>query len=278
MSERSGKFAGAGGLSHYFRYWCPETPAKAVVILVHGAGEHCGRYQNLAERFIARGYVVASYDQTGHGQSEGTPGHIDSFSDYLTALEEFHRQVMADFPELSLYLLGHSMGGLVACNYLLDHQNQFLGCVLSGPAVKTELEPGFFQMLIIRTLSALFPTAGALALDSAGVSRDPAVVEDYDKDPLVFHGKMSARKIDELFKYMVRIQQRAAEITLPMLLLHGSEDSMASPSGSVFLDQRISSADKTLHLYPGLYHEIFNEPEQDEVFAKVLDWLDVRSA
>ncbi|MFT5483639.1 MAG: alpha-beta hydrolase superfamily lysophospholipase [Halieaceae bacterium] len=276
MNERSGKFIGSDGSSLFFRYWCPEGTAKSVVVLVHGAGEHCGRYQMLAERFVARGFAVASYDQIGHGQSEGTPGHIDKFSDYLDSLDIFHRQVTADFPGQSHFLLGHSMGGLVGCNYLLEYQDKFIGCVLSGPAVKTELKPGFIQMLIIRTLSALFPKAGALGLDSAGVSRDPAVVEAYDKDPLVFHGKMSARKINELFKYMTRIQSRAAEITLPLLLLHGSEDTMAAPSGSVFLDESTASSDKTLHVYPGLYHEIFNEPEREEIFSEVLDWMDAR--
>jgi alpha-beta hydrolase superfamily lysophospholipase len=134
------------------------------------------------------------------------------------------------------------------------------------------------QMLVIRLLSALKPGTGVLQLDANGVSRDPAVVEAYVNDPLVFHGKMSARKVAELFKAMRHIQANAGQITLPMLLLHGGEDSMASPEGSRFLHSHISSADKTLKIYPGLYHEIFNEPEQQEVFAEVLAWCDQRLA
>ena len=274
MQHEDGNFSNSDGLSIYYQYWRPQTPARAVILIVHGAGEHGARYIRFAEHFTGQGYAVVALDHPGHGRSQGTPGHIDDFNQYLQTLRQFHQQVVADFPDLPVILLGHSMGGLISSNYLLDHQSEFVGCVLSGPAIKTDLEPGFLQMLLIRLLARITPKAGALQLDANGVSRDPAEVELYVNDPLVHHGKMSACKLRELFAGMNTIQARAGEITLPMLILHGGDDAMASPEGSRFLDSHISSADKTLKIYPGLYHEIFNEPEREQVFADVQDWCE----
>jgi alpha-beta hydrolase superfamily lysophospholipase len=132
------------------------------------------------------------------------------------------------------------------------------------------------QMLLIRVMSALAPKTGVLQLDASGVSRDQAVVDNYLNDPLVNHGKMTARKVAELFRAMARIQSQASQIRLPMLVLHGDADAMASAEGSRFLHRHMASADNTLKLYPGLYHEIFNEPEREQVLTDVLDWCDAR--
>ena len=274
MKHSEDSFDGARGLRIFCQYWQPEAPARALVLVVHGAGEHSDRYQHLAEQFTGRGYAVAALDHPNHGRSGGRYGHVDRFDDFLETLGVFHRRASADFPGLPLFLLGHSMGGLIGSLYLLRHQQDFRGCVLSGPAIKTDIEPGKMQMLLIRLLSAVAPTLGVLQLDANGVSRDPDVVARYVNDPLVNHGKMSARKVSELFHGMNHIQQHAGEITLPMLLLHGEADSMASAEGSRFLAAHISSPDKTLKIYPGLYHEIFNEPEREQVLADVLDWCD----
>jgi alpha-beta hydrolase superfamily lysophospholipase len=234
------------------------------------------RYTRFAEWFTGKGYALAALDHPGHGRSEGVPGHIDDFDQYLQTLRIFHKRVKEAFPELPVFLLGHSMGGLISSNYLLDHQSEFRGCVLSGAAIKTELEPGFLQMQIIRLLALLAPRTGALQLDANGVSRDPQEVKLYVEDPLVYHGKMSARKLREIFAGMNKIQARAGEISLPLLILHGGEDSMASPEGSRFLHEHAGSADKTLKIYPELYHEIFNEPERAQVFEDVLQWCEAR--
>ncbi len=278
MKQRDGNFSGAGDRSTYYHYWEPATRPGALILLVHGAGEHCARYEHFARCMTDHGYAVAALDHPGHGRSAGTPGHVERFDDYLETLGIFHRQVAADFSGVPQILLGHSMGGLISSLYLLQHQQDFIGCILSGPAIKTDIEPGVLQMSLIRIFSALLPKVGVLQLDANGVSRDPAVVKKYVNDPLVFHGKMSARKVSELFKAMHHIQANADKITLPMLLLHGGDDVMAAAEGSRFLHSRISSTDKTLKIYPGLYHEIFNEPEQEEVFADVLAWCDERTA
>jgi alpha-beta hydrolase superfamily lysophospholipase len=276
MKKRDGTFTVGRDRSIYYQYWETDAVPRAVIIVVHGAAEHSGRYDRFAGYITDHGYAVAALDHPGHGQSEGTRVHVDQFDDYLDALEPFHRQVNNDFPDIPVFLLGHSLGGLISCRYLLQHQARFLGCVLSGPAIMTELEPGLLQTWTIRLFSLVAPRAGVLQLDSSGVSRDLAEVERYRKDPLVYNGKMTARLVSELFKAMQDIRQRAAEIRLPLLFLHGGADAMTAPAGSEFMHRAVSSADKQLKIYPGLFHEIFNEPEYNVVFADVLSWCDER--
>jgi alpha-beta hydrolase superfamily lysophospholipase len=274
MKQREGRFTGVHGCSIFFQCWEAARAARAVFVLAHGAAEHSGRYDIFGRHFAARGYTVAALDLPGHGRSEGTPGYIDSFDDYVDTLHSFQQQVAADYPGVPQILLGHSLGGLIGTNYLLRNQAAFVGCVLSGPAIKSDLDPGFFQMSLIRFLSAFFPRTGALQLDPSAVSRDPGEVERYVNDPLNYSGKLSARLLSEMFKAMQTIHARAGDISLPLLLLHGSADSMTSPGGSRFLEANAGSRDKTLNIYPGLYHEIFNEPEREQVFADILVWCE----
>jgi len=276
MKHSDGRFTGTGGRSIYFQCWEPELAPRAVLLVAHGAGEHSARYQPLALFFTGYNYAVAALDHNGHGYSEGRPGHVNAFGDYLHDLAMFHRQLATRFPGVPMFLLGHSMGGLITSNYLLRHQEDFVGGILSGPAIKTDLQPGRVQMLLLRLLALLTPRLGMLKLNAQGVSRDPEVVRKYVEDPLVFHGKMSARMLRELFAGMGAIQAGAANITLPMLLLHGGADVMTAPEGSRFLYEHIGSSDKTLTIYPGLYHEIFNEPESAEVLAQILGWCETR--
>lgn len=276
MKHEDGNFTGCRDRSVYYQVWQPDGPVRAVLLLAHGAGEHSNRYRHVAEYFTTNGFALVALDHNGHGKSEGVPGHVTAFEDYLEDLSSLQKKAQTQFAGAPLFLLGHSLGGLIASSYLLQHQHDFVGCILSGPAVKTELEPGAVQMTIIRVLSVLLPKTGLLQLDAAGVSRDPEVVRDYVQDPLVHHGKMSVRKLREIFSTMRVVQTRAGEIQLPMLIMHGEKDTMAAPEGSRFLHQALGSQDKTLKLYPELFHEIFNEPEQLEVLAEVLHWCEAR--
>ncbi len=262
--------------SIYHQIWRPRGDIRAVIVLVHGASEHCGRYQQFAEYFTAQGFAVAALDLPGHGRSDGSPGYIRRFDDYLGTLRSFHDRVNKTFRNLPQFLLGHSMGGLVATHYLLDHQNDFIGCALSSALIKTDLKPGALKMAMVKWLSVLMPRVGVMQLDPSGVSRDPDVVEDYINDPLVFHGKGSARMAKELFGAMHKIQSQASRITLPMLIMHGGSDSMTSPTGSRFLHNAVSSEFTELKIYDDLYHEIFNEPEQEQVFDDLLAWFNAR--
>ena len=276
MEHREGTFTGADNSEIFFQYWSPEQDARAVLAIVHGAAEHSGRYARFADHFVRKGYACAALDHIGHGRSQGSPGYIRNFADYIETLDRFCGQVRTDFPGVPLVLLGHSMGGLISSCYLLQNQRGFAGCILSGPAIQTDLQPPWWQRMLIRFFSVVAPKLGVLQLDASGVSRDPLEVQQYIDDPLVYGGKLSARKVAQLFAAMERIQEQASEISLPLLLLHGSADTLTSPSGSRFLYEKASSSDKTLKIYPGLYHEIFNEPERGDVFADIESWLDAR--
>lgn len=258
----------------YQQTWEPDGETRAVVLLVHGLGEHSGRYGHVAQHLTARGFAVYALDHYGHGKSDGHPGFVERFSVYLDGLDALLKKVQAEHSSLPLFLVGHSMGGLIAATYLFANQDAFRACVLSGPALKTDQAPPALLLALNRLLSALVPTLPMIRLDASGVSRDPAVVEAYVNDPLVFHGKLSARLTAELSKTMDYALSRAAEIRIPVIFMHGEEDLLTSPSGSQEMYANVSSVDKTLKLYPGLYHEIFNEPEQDAVLADMSNWLE----
>ena len=276
MKHTEARLLGSGQRSIYCQWWAPEAAPKAILLLVHGAGEHSGRYLHVAEFFVRQGFAVSALDHRGHGHSDGKPGHIDVFDDYLVDLAVFHNEVVRQFPGVPIFLLGHSLGGLITCNYLLQQQDRFVGCILSGALIKSDLQPGWVQMGVIRLLALLAPRLGLMQLDASGVSRDPEEVKKYVEDPLVLHGKASARMVRELFAGMATLQADAAGIRLPMLMLHGDADVLTSPDGSRYLHQHISSTDKTLIIYPGLYHEILNEPEGQDVLDQILSWCEAR--
>jgi alpha-beta hydrolase superfamily lysophospholipase len=265
----------ARGTSRLYRQsWFPEEPARAAILLVHGLGEHSSRYEYLATHCTARGFAVHTLDHYGHGRSEGLRGHVERFSVYLDGLRALRDDVRTRDADLPLFLLGHSMGGLIAATFLGEDQASFRGCVLSGPALKSDVEPPALVMAIVRFISLVAPTVPLIGLDPGGVSRDPAVVNAYVSDPLVHHGKATARLITELSSAMRAALAAASAIELPLLVMHGDADVLTSPAGSQALHDAAGSADKTLKLYPGLYHEIFNEPERDQVLGDMSAWLE----
>lgn len=259
----------------YYRHW-PATDCRGVVVLVHGLGEHCERYGAIAAALNGAGYALCSMDLPGHGRSEGRRGHIDKFSDYRDTALTLHEKAGAWYPGVPVFLLGHSMGGLIATHILLDHQSLFRGALLSGAAIQSPQEPPGWQVAIIKGVAAIAPKAGMLVLDASGISRDQSVVETYMNDPLVNKGKLSARFLVEMFNTMDECRTRASEITLPIRIMHGSEDVMTAPEGSQLLFDSIASSDKEIKIYQGLYHEIFNEPEAADIYAEVIAWLDQR--
>ena len=276
MQHAHGQFVGARGATIYYQSWRPEGEVVAVLLVAHGAAEHGGRYERFAQYFTERGYAVAALDHDGHGKSEGKRCSLRSFDDYVDDLATMQRRTAVDFPDVPLVLVGHSLGGLIACNLLLQDQSRFTACVLSGAAIMTDLQPPNYQLLMIRVLSKLLPGLGVLKLDSSGVSRDADEVARYLNDPLNYSGALSVRLVAEMFRAMNTVQERAQEISLPMLILHGGADSMTSPRGSQFLYDNIASDDKWITIYRGLYHEIFNEPERLEVLAEIELWLSAR--
>ena len=260
----------------YYRHWPSNSETKAVVLLVHGAGEHCERYSALAESLNNSGYALCSLDLPGHGRSEGTRTHIGNFVDFENAVLNAYGKAQEWYPEKSIFLLGHSMGGLIAAHLLLEHQHLFKGALLSGPAIQSPVVPPAWQIGIIKVIAKISPKFGAIALDASGICRDQAVVDDYMNDPLVSKGKLSAKLLIEMFRAMDECIDRAADINLPIRIMHGSSDALTAPAGSQLLHDSVSSADKEIEIYDGLYHEIFNEPEAPQIYQQVVAWLDKR--
>lgn len=260
----------------YYRNWAAEGDTKGVVMLIHGLGEHCQRYEALGSYLSKAGYALCSMDLPSHGHSEGQRGHVDNFNVFQQAALGLYQHIKTAYPDTPVFLLGHSMGGLIATRLLLDHQNKFQGALLSGAAIQSPQEPPAWQVLVMKAIAKLFPKSPMLQLDASAVSRDPKVVEKYMADPLVSKDKLSAQFLVAMTNTMEQCKSEAAKISLPILIMHGSADVMTAPEGSELLHDSISSTDKQLTIYDGLYHEIFNEPEAKSIYGEIVDWMTAR--
>jgi len=266
----------AAGASLHYKSW-PATAPKSVALISHGLAEHLGRYQHVAAALNKSDYAVYALDHWGHGKSDGARGFVPAFSVFLDGLDALLAKSKADYPDAKRFLIGHSMGGLVAANYLLERQSEFAGAVLSGPSIKPVEEPPAVLVFIGRILSRLAPKAGLIGLDATLVSRDAKVVADYVADPLVYKGRISARLGAEMIDAMNKAQEKASSLNLPLLLMHGGADGLTAPEGSKILHERAASRDKTLKIYDGFYHEIFNDPGKEGVIADMIAWLDAHA-
>ena len=276
MKHSDGTFKGIRDLDIYYQRWLPENESKAILLIVHGLAEHIGRYMNLVNHFVPLSYAVYGLDHIGHGKSDGQRVFVKRFEDYTETLKVFYDLVRQENPDKPIILIGHSMGGLISAYYLLDHQADFMAAVLSGPLIKTTDNAPPVLIFIGKILSALAPKAGLLKLEAEGVSRDPAVVEAYVNDPLVFTGKMTARLGAELLKAMQRVTNEAKKITLPLMIIQGGADRLVDPAGAQMLFEKVGSSEKGLKIYDGFFHEVFNEPEHEQVMIDVEKWLESR--
>jgi acylglycerol lipase len=273
MRHEEGFFQGVRNVRIYHQRWLPDGEPKAALLIVHGLGEHCCRYSNLVNHLVPLGYALYGLDHVGHGRSEGAREFVERFEDYTDTLDIYRRMVSQAQPDKPLILYGHSLGGLISTTYLLDHQAGLAGAILSAPLSRVPENVSAMTITMGRVLSRLAPKAGVLPLDAAAVSRDPAVVQAYIDDPLVFHGKTPARLAAEMMRAMQRVTAEASRITLPVMIFQGSADRL-DPGDASFLYNAVSSADKTLKIYEGLYHETHNEPERAMVLHDVEVWLE----
>ena len=277
MRTAEGFLAGEGGRRIFWQTWSPDGAARAVIVIVHGASEHSGRYGHVARALVDDGYAVYALDHRGHGRSDGPRAVIDRLASAVADVDRLVAQARAEHPDLPIAMLGHSMGGTVALGYVIRHQERLTGLILSGPLAALEAAPAPLR-IAGRLLSAVAPSLPLVAIDANLVSRDPEVVRDYVSDPLNHHGKLPARTVDELVRAIDDLPEAATTITLPTLILYGTEDRLAPPAGAQMLQARIASADKTTIAYPGLFHEILNEPERDAVLTDIRGWLAERLA
>lgn len=261
------------GLAIYHQSWLPDGEPRAVVLLLHGLGEHSGRYRHVAAALAGAGYAVHALDHRGHGQSGGKPVFVKSYGELTDDIAAFRTRIEAQHPGVPLVVLGHSMGGNLAVGHVLDHQQGVAGLALSGPALKVgdDLTPG--KIKVFSLVAKVAPGLRPQGLDASAISRDPAVVQAYRDDPLVYTGKVTAGLGAALIGAMGGFPARYAELRLPILLLHGADDRLAAVEGSRQLERLAVNADVTAHYYDGLYHEVFNEPERDQVIGDLLAWL-----
>ena len=275
IQNDDGVFAGAAGGEIYWQCWLPSEPI-GVVVIAHGLAEHSGRYAHVGLRLANANLAVYALDHHGHGRSTGTRANIIRMAHVRADLHELINRATAQQNELPAFLLGHSLGGLIALDYVISTgASDLTGLLVSGAAVDPSVGSPI-QRLVAKLFSSLTPNVGVMALDSTAVSRDPEQVARYDADQLNYHGKVRARTGAEAFAAAQRVAARLGSIRLPLLIMHGTADRLASPDGAKLIAAKVASADVTLKLYSGLYHEIFNEPEKDDVLDDVAEWLERR--
>jgi len=263
------------GLDIFARGWEPEQAPKAVVYLVHGLGEHSGRYAHVAEALGNAGYVLFGFDLRGHGRSDGRRGHAPSLEAYLQDINQLIEQARARYPALPMFLYGHSLGGILALNYVLRRKPALEGVIVTAPAMHSGLEEQPAKVLLAKILGVLLPNAAvATGLDPYTVSHDPNVVQAYIHDPLV-HYKATLGWGRMMLAVNRWTLEHAAEFPLPLLLMQGKEDVIAYPSSSIEFAAPLKER-CTLVLWEGMFHEIHNEPVKNEVFVTMIGWMDAR--
>jgi len=274
MEHDTGRFKTADDLNLFEQWWRPEENPKATVIIVHGYAEHSTRYTHVAEHLVNNGYAIETFDLRGHGQSEGKRAFVRSFDEYLGDLEQFLERVKQRIKAKNTFLLGHSMGGAIVSLFAITRKPDIKGLILSGPALKISDDISPLLVRLSSIIGTFLPRLPTIKLDSSGISRDPEVVRRYDNDPLVYRGGIPARTGAEITGATRMIQAGMESISLPLLILHGSDDRLADPEGSKSLYERAQSKDKALKLYEGYYHEVMNEPEKEMVLADIVEWTE----
>jgi acylglycerol lipase len=270
-------FLAGDGVPLFERRWLPSGEPRGEVIIVHGFIEHGGRYQATAEALSACGFAVSVTDLRGHGRSGGARCWVRSFDDYLDDMDGLFDRVYRRKNNKPPFLFGHSLGGLIAVLWCMRRQPALGGLILSGPALA--LPDGLFPRLrhVAKVGSVLFPRLRLVRMGGRNISRDQAIVRQFRDDPLVFHGRFPVRTGAEIVRAGDLARQRFKEIRVPLLILHGTADRVATVEASRALYEQAESADKRLRVYDGLYHEVLNEPEREQVLSEMIDWIEERA-
>ncbi len=271
----TGSFVGVGGLKIFTRSWHPTVAQpRAVVVIVHGFNSHSGYYQWVGEQLAANGRAVHALDRRGRGQTDGDRFHVDKVEDYVEDVATLVRMAKSNHPGLPVFLLGHSAGGVVACVYTLDHQAEISGLICESFAY--EVPAPELALAVLKGLSHIVPNAHVLKLDNADFSRDPKVVEAMNNDPLIANEAQPTETVAALVRADERLKREFSRITLPVLILHGTLDKAAKPSGSQHFYEMAGSSDKTLKLYEGHYHDLLNDIDKEVVMADIEQWIAAR--
>jgi len=275
--HEEGNFEGARGTKIYYQAWTAPGKPKAILVLVHGIGEHSGRHAQVADYFARMKYAFWACDLRGHGKSGGKRGHVDSFDDYLADIDDLIRIAKDRYPSTKTFLMGLSLGGLIAAYYAEKHLGELAGLILSAPALAEKMKVSPAKVMIAKTLSGIIPSfSTSTGLDPNLLSHDREVVRKYVEDPLV-HKVATARWFTEYRRAQYETMRAADKLTLPCLVLQGGTDGIVDASMTTDFFKRIASSDRTLKVYEGFYHEVLNEPGKVSVLGDVGTWLSART-
>lgn len=255
----------------YYERHAARSP-KAVLVVVHGLNEHSGRYKPLLDA-LGKKYTIYIYDHRGHGRSDGVRAHVDDFDQLIADLREFV-ELVAKQENQKIFLIGHSMGGQIVVNFMAKYpEAKVYGFITSSANLRIGVKINPVKKFLGMKAAGLLPRLKLKnEIDPRLICTDMNVVREYKRDPLVTKF-ITTRLAAELLKNQDNIMAMASRIHKPALLLHGGDDSICDPSGTEEFCDRLASEDKTVKLYPGMYHEIFNEPENAQVFSDILAWL-----
>jgi alpha-beta hydrolase superfamily lysophospholipase len=271
-----GTFVGTGNMALYYQAWLPlEQRTRGVLVNLHGLGDHSGLYPRVAEYFPQQGFATYAYDMRGNGRSPGQRAYLNGWHEFRGDLDAFLTLVREAEPDLPLFVLGHSLGGLVVLDYALEHPEKIAGVIAAAPPLgKVGVPP--LLMMLGRVMSRIWPRFSLeVGMDLSGLARDPAIIEAVLADPL-FHRRGTARLSTEVTTAIARVQSGAARLSTPLLLLHGSDDRMVPPDGTREFFAKVRSQDRTFREYPGGYHGLFADLGSEQVLEDVRRWIDDR--
>jgi alpha-beta hydrolase superfamily lysophospholipase len=266
----------ASGLRLFIRSWRPEGKARAVVAVVPGFNSHSGQYLWVADQLAAHGLAVYAVDLRGRGKSDGERFYVESFADYQSDVDTLVKLAKSREPELPVFILGHSAGGVISCVYTLEHQAELAGLICESFAFQVPAPD--FALAVIKGISHLAPHAHVLRLKNEDFSRDPLAVKFMNEDPLIAHEVQPTKTVAEMVRADERLKKEFPLITLPVLILHGTEDKATKHSGSRLFYDTAGSTDKTLKLYEGHYHDLLNDVDKEVVMADIQAWIDAHLA
>ena len=278
MATTDTSFTTKDGTSLRLRVWRPEGATRGVIVVTHGHGEHLGRYNHIASALCDAGFVAYTYDLRGHGRSDGKRGHSPSFLTYLDDLFEIHDLASRTDPRLRLWLLGHSLGGLITLTYVVRRAPAVAGVVVTSPLLRNKFAPPKWKVLAAQMLAGLAPslTVSTELGNSVSMSHDDDFLKSMPDQDLP-HSLMSLRVGNDVLNVMGETLSQAPRLKQPLLMLQGDADGAADPQATREFFEQAGSQDKTLKMYPGLFHEVMNETEREQVIGDVVTWLKARS-
>jgi acylglycerol lipase len=264
------------GVRIHLRSWMPDGEPRAVIVICHGVNSHGGQQAWTAEQFALRGFAAFALDLRGRGKSQGERFFVEDVDDYVADLAGTIDIAKQRHPGLPIYVLGHSAGGVVSCTYALDHQAEIQGLICESFAFQVPA-PGFV-LSAIKGLSHVAPRLGVLTLHMKDFTRDPVALAALEADPLTKGETQPAATVAALVRADERLKESFGDIELPVLILHGTADKATVCQGSEFFHEHAGSADKTLKLYDGHYHDLLNDIGKETVFADIAGWIEARLA